>query len=195
MQNHEVEVNSLRHECIECNEIARELKEKVAEDLELHAALLISQAHHHEVIFSASKLCICEQEELDAAISNSIAESFAAISNSKAESLGGGALAACNEREALELHAALLLSEAHQHEIICASRLSMMEQEDLDAAISNSKAEYLIVDALIQFDQEYPDANNIQHQGKKRSADLKISIPEEIMIAASEVYNNVETPL
>ena len=56
MQNHEVEVNSLRHECIECNEIARELKEKVAEDLELHAALLISQAHHNEVIFSASRL-------------------------------------------------------------------------------------------------------------------------------------------
>ena len=149
MQNHEVEVNSLRHECIE---ITKDLIEKVdecnergalaacneREDLELQEALLISQAHHHEVMFSASRLCICEQEELDAAISNSKAESFAAISNSKAESLGGGALAACNEREALELHAALLLSEAHQHEIMCASRLSMLEQEEVDRYIGKA---------------------------------------------------------
>ena len=94
-----------------------------------------------------------------------------------------GALAACNEREELELQEALLISQAHHHEVIySASRLSICEQEELDAAISNSKAESLIVDALIQFDQECPDANNIQHQG-------------EIKIAAFEVYNNVETPL
>ena len=56
-----------------------------------------------------------------------------------------GALAACNEREELELQEALLISQAHEV-IYSASRLSICEQEELDAAISNSKAESLIVE-------------------------------------------------
>jgi hypothetical protein len=69
----DIEVNSLRQKC---NEIARDLKEKVdacnerlALDacsergaLELHAALLISQAHHNEVIFSATRNSIIWEE-------------------------------------------------------------------------------------------------------------------------------------
>jgi hypothetical protein len=71
-----------------CNEIARDLKDKVdacnerlALDacsergaLELHAALLISQAHHNEVIFSATRNSIWEEGDLNAGISNSKVE-------------------------------------------------------------------------------------------------------------------------
>jgi hypothetical protein len=67
----DIEVNSLRQNC---NEIARDLKEKVdacnerlALDacsergaLELHVALFISQAHHNEVIFSATRNSLWE---------------------------------------------------------------------------------------------------------------------------------------
>jgi hypothetical protein len=71
-----------------CNEIARDLKDKVdacnerlALDacsergvLELQAALLISQAHHNEVIFSATRNSIWEEGDLNAGISNSKVE-------------------------------------------------------------------------------------------------------------------------
>ena len=81
----DIEVNSLRQKC---NEIARDLKDKVdacnerlALDacsergaLELHAALLISQAHHNEVIFSATRNSIWEEGDLNAGISNSKVE-------------------------------------------------------------------------------------------------------------------------
>ena len=95
MQNHEVEVNSLRHECIEitndpiekvdaCNERGALAACNEREDLELQEALLISQAHHNKVIFSATRISIREQGDLDAAISNLKAESLVvdAFSNS-----------------------------------------------------------------------------------------------------------------
>ena len=83
----DIEVNILRQKC---NEIARDLKEKVdacnerlaqdacseREALELHAALLISQAHHNEVIFSATRNSIWEEGDLNAGISNSKVESL-----------------------------------------------------------------------------------------------------------------------
>ena len=79
-------------------------------------------AHHDEVIFSASRLSICEQEELDATISNSKAESLI---------VERGALDACNEREDLDLHAALLTSQAHHNEVIfCVSRLSIVNRRN-----------------------------------------------------------------
>jgi hypothetical protein len=113
----DIEVNSLRQKC---NEIARDLKEKV-------------------------DAC---NERL--------------------------ALDACSERGVLELQAALLISQAHHNEVIfSATRNSIWEEGDLNAGISNSKVESLIVDALLQ----------CEHNA------------EEIKIAAFVECDNVETPL
>jgi hypothetical protein len=83
----DIEVNILRQKC---NEIARDLKDKIDACnerlsldacsergvLELQAALLISQAHHNEVIFSATRNSIWEEGDLNVGISNSKVESL-----------------------------------------------------------------------------------------------------------------------